>query len=270
MGLDYKPWMRLYCLMDVKDMVENWNDWGNKDPMFAILTDPEKANRGWNEAEFFATGEKHIEQKMKWFRENGIPIEHGKALDFGCGLGRLTNALAKHFSAVHGVDISASMIEGAKKLCRHNEKIEYFQNTQSNLRIFEGGAYDLVYTEIVLQHIPPRYQISYIEDFLRLLSPRGIAFFQTLRARSWRRLVPDWVTEQYRLRKFQGRAFIPMYSLAPRKVQAAIARKGGRLLLYQTFAIADSSASRFCCDIYVAAKTTQVSLQDGGSIPPPP
>lgn len=255
--------MRLYYEMDVKDMINNWNDWGNKDPMYAILTSRDKANRGWNEQEFLATGKEQLDHRMKWFQKNGIHIEHGKALDFGCGLGRLTNALAEHFTTVHGVDISASMIEGAKRLCQHREKIEYFQNTASNLAAFEQGAYDFVYTEIVLQHIPPRYQISYIEDFLRLLSPQGVAYFQTIRARGWRSLVPDWIVEKYRARKYRGQAFIPMYSLPVREAKAAIARKGCHLLLYKMTLPGDSSANRFCTDIYVVARTKQVLVQDG-------
>lgn len=45
----------------------------------------------------------------------GHPRERGVALDFGCGVGRLTRALAAFFDRATGVDISSSMIEEAKK-----------------------------------------------------------------------------------------------------------------------------------------------------------
>ena len=132
--------------MNVEEMVSNWNTWGTQDPMYAILTDPDKVNGQWKEEEFFASGERQIEERLKWLRETGVALRFGKALDFGCGIGRLTNALAKHFEVVHGVDISGSMIERAKQFCRFPAKISYFQNTESDLRSFETWTYDIVYT----------------------------------------------------------------------------------------------------------------------------
>jgi 2-polyprenyl-3-methyl-5-hydroxy-6-metoxy-1,4-benzoquinol methylase len=239
--------------MNVEEMVSNWNAWGTQDPMYAILTDPDKVNGQWKEEEFFASGEKQIEERLKWLREAGVALAYGKALDFGCGIGRLTNALAKYFEVVHGVDISASMIERAKQLCRFRGKISYFQNTASNLQSFASGTYDLVYTEIVLQHISPKYQLSYIEDFFRLLSPRGIAFFQTVRTVGWRSLVPNWLAQAYRSRKHKGHAFIPMFSVRPEAIKQLISRNDCRLLQHKPFAPTDANR-RFLCDVFVVAK----------------
>src|SRR5512138_180558 len=105
--------------MNVEEMKRNWNAWATQDPMYAILTDPEKIRGQWKEEEFFASGERQIEERLKWLRELGVQLHFGQALDFGCGIGRLSNALAKHFDEVHGVDISAGMIERARQLCRH-------------------------------------------------------------------------------------------------------------------------------------------------------
>ena len=44
----------------------------------------------------------------------GRPLRHGTALDFGCGVGRLTHALAPHFERTYGVDVSSTMIEQAQ------------------------------------------------------------------------------------------------------------------------------------------------------------
>ncbi len=43
----------------------------------------------------------------------------GKALDFGCGVGRLTQALADYFNEVAGVDVSPTMVN---KALEYNKK----------------------------------------------------------------------------------------------------------------------------------------------------
>ncbi len=41
----------------------------------------------------------------------GVTIPHGKALDFGCGVGRVTQALAQYFDEVYGVDFRDACFE---------------------------------------------------------------------------------------------------------------------------------------------------------------
>lgn len=241
--------------MKIPDMVKNWEAWGTQDPMFAILTDPDKAEGRWNEQEFFSSGEKRVEERLKWLETRGIKVQHGLALDFGCGIGRLTNPLAKHFKQVHGVDVSASMIERARRLCRFPDRIEYFQNTASDLSAFRGNNYDLIYSELVLQHIPPRYQLSYIEDFLRLLSPKGLAYFQTIRAVGWRSFIPDRGVELYRSWKHHGKAFFPMYAVSPKAIEALVSVANCRILAQETFP-PRAAANRFWCDVYVVGRVT--------------
>lgn len=239
--------------MNVQDMVRNWDAWGNDDPMYSILTEPSKANRGWNEREFFESGEHQIDQRITWFREQRIPLRFGKALDFGCGLGRLTNALARYFEVAHGVDISRSMIEQARKYCRYPEKIQFFQNIRADLSDFKTGEYDLVYSEIALQHVPTKFQISYIADFLRLLAPQGIACFQTTRAAGWRAFVPNWLADLYRVRKYRGRAFFPMYPIRPKTVER-IVRQAGCFMLSHQPDVVGRGVERFLGDLYLVSK----------------
>jgi ubiquinone/menaquinone biosynthesis C-methylase UbiE len=241
--------------MNVQDMMKNWDMWGREDPMYSILADQNKANGGWNEQEFFESGEKQVDRRIRWLRDNGVVLHYGKALDFGCGLGRLTNALAKYFEVVQGVDISQSMVEQARKFCRHPNKIEYIQNTREDLSGFEAGEYDLVYSEIALQHAPTRYQVLYIRDFLRLLSPRGVACFQTTRAIGWRALVPDWAADFYRKQRYKDRAFFPMYPIKPYTIKRLISEADCYLLSYQAGG-PEESANRFCGDVYVVARAS--------------
>jgi 2-polyprenyl-3-methyl-5-hydroxy-6-metoxy-1,4-benzoquinol methylase len=57
--------------------------------------------------------------------------QHGRALDFGCGVGRLTQALATHYDKVDGVDISWEMINLARRHNQHGDRVKYFANRQA-------------------------------------------------------------------------------------------------------------------------------------------
>ena len=98
------------------------------------------------------------------------------ALDFGCGVGRLTRALAAHFDRVTGVDISPAMIEHARE--HPSPGLEYVVNEAADLRRFADAQFDFVYSSITLQHMPPRFARNYIAEFLRVLKPGGILLFQ--------------------------------------------------------------------------------------------
>jgi cyclopropane fatty-acyl-phospholipid synthase-like methyltransferase len=55
-----------------------------------------RKGRRWTTEEFFATGVTEIAALMAEARGFGLPASRRRALDFGCGLGRLTQALADH------------------------------------------------------------------------------------------------------------------------------------------------------------------------------
>src|SRR5206468_3945598 len=48
----------------------------------------------------------------------------------------------------------------------------------SDLHAFKDGAFDLVVTSIVLQHVEPEIALLYLPEFFRVLSPAGIVVFQ--------------------------------------------------------------------------------------------
>ena len=50
--------------------------------------------------EFFRTGEIEAAEVVSDARALGVPRRFGAALDFGCGVGRITQALAHHFDQV--------------------------------------------------------------------------------------------------------------------------------------------------------------------------
>lgn len=170
---------------------EFWEQAAKQDPLWAILSDPTKRDRGWDVASFFESGQAEIAQLDARLRQLGRVPRHGRALDFGCGVGRLTQALAPSFDEVIGIDASPTMIELARKLNRHGDKVRYVLNTAPVLEPIASNSIDLLYTDIVLQHLEPARAIRYVADFMRVLAPGGIAVFQLPSRKRTPREVPD-------------------------------------------------------------------------------
>jgi SAM-dependent methyltransferase len=144
-----------------------------------VLSDPERSDGRWQLDEFFASGEQEVGAALDRARELDRPERLGRALDFGCGVGRLTRALAERFSETVGVDVSEQMVEQARKLNTDRPNLDFAVNVAPDLAAFESDSFDLVYSSKVLQHMPSGDQAcSYIGEFLRLLAPGGIAVFQ--------------------------------------------------------------------------------------------
>jgi ubiquinone/menaquinone biosynthesis C-methylase UbiE len=101
-----------------------------------------------------------------------------RVLDFGCGVGRLSQGLAKHFRHVDGVDIAKPMIELAQQHNQHGDRVRYHLNSQRDLRLFPNDHFDLIYSVITLQHIPAPLIPDYLQEFARVCRPGGLIFFQ--------------------------------------------------------------------------------------------
>jgi SAM-dependent methyltransferase len=164
--------------MELDDLQRNWEAFGETDPLWAILTDPAKKNNRWNPEEFFASGQVEIDQLMDSVAALPVSLTKGAALDFGCGVGRLTQALCRHFQRCDGVDIAGSMIRLARASNRFGDRCQYHVNDAGDLGMFEDDRFDLIYSNLVLQHIPPSYSTGYIRDFVRVLKRDGVAVFQ--------------------------------------------------------------------------------------------
>jgi SAM-dependent methyltransferase len=221
-----------------------WDQQAHADPMWAILTDPAKAGGRWDAEEFFATGIQEIGVFMDRAAAWGAPASHRSALDFGCGIGRLTQALAGHFEHVYGVDISLKMIELARqhnRRNRHAARCEYLCNPVGDLRHFGDGSIDMIYSWITLQHMRPSHARRYMREFLRVLAPGGLLLFQypSKPTRLWSRLT-RWRALLSRPR--------PMYmnGMDRDKVVQLLEQGGGRVLDVQQDDTAIPGYHSFC------------------------
>ncbi len=167
--------------MDTTDLEGIWEAHARYDPLWAILSDPAKKNRGWEIDRFFASGQREVRFLLRDLEVAGIDVLRRDVLDFGCGIGRLTQALSLHFEHVVGVDISPTMIELAEELNSSGpnpHRVRFIRNPSDDLAVLSTEAYDFVYTNIVLQHIPPALMKSYLREFLRVLRTGGVLVFQ--------------------------------------------------------------------------------------------
>ena len=157
----------------------DWEDLAEEDLYWSILSDPDKRFETVERDTFFASGRAELEPVLARASELGLPRAYGRALDFGCGAGRLTRALAEHFDEAVGIDISARMIEEARRLNADCERCSFEVNLTADLRHFADHSFDALYTSIVLQHLPDAPAIrGYLTEFVRVLRRDGLLAFQ--------------------------------------------------------------------------------------------
>jgi SAM-dependent methyltransferase len=164
--------------MRLEEVQKHWNAFAKNDPFWAILTASDKENGRWKAEEFFATGKSEIDTLMESVASLNWNRRLRRALDFGCGVGRLSQALCKYFEECYGVDIASEMLRLADGFNRHGSRCLYRLNTENDLRLFSDNYFDFIYSNIVLQHMQPEYASNYIREFLRILAPGGLIVFQ--------------------------------------------------------------------------------------------
>src|SRR5262245_37497970 len=123
------------AIMELKELQRNWDMLGKEDPLWAIITWDDKKGNKWDLGEFFASGEQEIAELMQYLSDRGVDCARHRALDFGCGVGRLSQPLAKHFTSVIGVDIAPSMVTRARALDRTG-LCQFIVNDRADLSVF--------------------------------------------------------------------------------------------------------------------------------------
>lgn len=103
----------------------------------------------------------------------------GLALEYGCGVGRVTRWLASLFETVVAVDISESHLALAGCYFR-DEKIDNIalKRIASHEDIAILPAFDFLYSKIVLQHNPPPIIYMILDILLDKLNPGGTGIVQ--------------------------------------------------------------------------------------------
>jgi SAM-dependent methyltransferase len=156
----------------------DWEDLAELDPEWAIASTPGSRYGGWDEDAFLERGERAVAKVMAAGERLARPVGRASALDFGCGLGRLTRALAARFGEVVGVDISERMITGARRLHESVPNASFIVNAEPHLEVFPSDRFDLVYAKLVLGHQPTvAVALDYVGELVRVLRPGGLLAF---------------------------------------------------------------------------------------------
>ena len=152
----------------------DWDDLATVDPLWAVLSVDEKRNGGWDLQAFLATGEAEVEHILATAAKLGRPARRERALDFGCGVGRLSRALARRFDETVGIDVSERMLEQARQLNADTAQLSF-----ANGDAPPAGRFDLVVANLVLQHLPSRALArDYIDRLVEAARPDGLVVFQ--------------------------------------------------------------------------------------------
>jgi SAM-dependent methyltransferase len=162
--------------MAVDRLKSTWESLGKADPLWAVLTDPERRNGGWDVEEFLATAVEPVARVRAMLDEAGLSLGD-RALDFGCGAGRLTNALAAHVKEVVGVDIAQSMIDEANRINQFPDRVGFVAYDGHRLP-FADESFDSVVSLISIQHSPPAVQLACLVELQRVVRPGGVLVFQ--------------------------------------------------------------------------------------------
>jgi ubiquinone/menaquinone biosynthesis C-methylase UbiE len=143
----------------------DWEEFAQREPYFAVLTEERFLRNHVDLDAFYATGEADV---ARLFGLIGDDFHPRSALDFGCGVGRLTFALAKRVGEVVGCDVSQTMLQIAQGRVENPSHISFVRDLPDRM-------FDFIVSLIVFQHIPVDQGQAILDRLLALLEPHGVA-----------------------------------------------------------------------------------------------
>jgi ubiquinone/menaquinone biosynthesis C-methylase UbiE len=152
-------------------MRADWNRRAAEDAYYYVAF----GRRKQDDSEFFQTAD----EVLAWLRDEmrRVETEPGKAraLEIGCGPGRLMRPLSASFQEIHGIDVSDRMIRLAERNLEGIEHAQVRTTSGADLSPFASQHFDFVYSYAVFQHIPSRdVVLQYLREAVRVLKTGGI------------------------------------------------------------------------------------------------
>ena len=157
----------------------DWEELGRRDPYFAVLTDEQYRSQrlsAQRRQQFFASGEHHVAALFAAIDAAlGVPLRPRRALDFGCGVGRVLGPLAARCERVVGADVAESMLAEARRVCTAAQlaNVELVRVDEDLDAV--GAGFDLIHAALVFQHVEPRRGERLIAALGARLAPGGVA-----------------------------------------------------------------------------------------------
>lgn len=161
-----------------RDTDQTWESFGRDDPYFGAITKYRYHRDQLNDAnreDFFDSGAKHVDAVFKAIRQHLCnDFAPRRALDFGCGPGRLLVPLAERCGEVVGVDVSDSMLAEARRNCEQRDLYNVtLLKSDDNLSAL-SGSFDLIHSVLVFQHIAPGRGMALVDRMLDFLQSGGV------------------------------------------------------------------------------------------------
>src|SRR5947207_398183 len=160
----------------LKKMRADWNERALEDAYYYVAF----GRRGQEDDEFFATAAdvvRALEAELKRLPQGDRRAR--RALEIGCGPGRLMRPMSWNFGEIHGVDVSDEMIRLAEEKLSNVPNAFPVLNDGTGLGCYPDESFDFVYSYAVFQHIPSRAVVfNYLTEALRGLEHDGILRFQ--------------------------------------------------------------------------------------------
>lgn len=134
-----------------------------------------------SDAEFLASATAVVNGLEKELRR--VPPkgrESWRALEIGCGSGRLLRPLSRHFLELHGVDVSAGLLRQARERAHGLSGVHVHLSTDASFPVFADASLDFVYSydffPHVFQHTNSRGMIlDFLREMQRVLRPGALA-----------------------------------------------------------------------------------------------
>ena len=170
-----------------RDTNADWRKLSVTDPYWGVVTDPSFKGAVLPPDKlqaFYDTGRQEVAGFVAELETLlGAPFRASTALDFGCGVGRLAEAMTGHADKVTGYDIAPGMLELARA---RGGAVRYVD-------ALPDESFGWINSYIVFQHIPPERGMVLLGELLRRLEPEGVITLhftiwreEQLKVRPWR------------------------------------------------------------------------------------
>lgn len=181
--LDVETHVDQYTLARLLKRVETtWSELGRENAHWSVITDDRfhKDRLEENIDVFFRMGEGDIGRVAAALARVGAALgDIGTAIDFGCGVGRLSIPLSRQTGHVTGVDISwAHLAEARRNVERLGLGNLDLRQISSVAEIADLPQVDLVLSIIVLQHNPPPVMRAILAALCGRVKPGGYLYLQ--------------------------------------------------------------------------------------------
>jgi len=160
--------------VDEAEIRRFWNARAREDPFYFVDTrQPYKApdpDRFWD-------SEPLLDYILD---ELGVRVSAGDTvLEIGCGIGRITRALAGRTKEVIALDISDEMLRQARELNPQLANVRWMLGDGASLAGVADHSVDACVSTVVFQHLPKsELAFRYVQEIGRVLRPRGWAALQ--------------------------------------------------------------------------------------------